>query len=288
MAAVTPLPAPKPAEPRPEIREAIAGAARSSGVSFDYLVRQASLESGFDPAAKAATSSATGLYQFIDSTWLDMIRLHGAQHGLGEFAEAVRLEPRRDAAPGESAVVSRVADPELKRRILALRSDPRIAAAMAGEYARTNQQQLRGALGVEPGATELYLAHFLGPGGATRFLRARAADGGADAVAVAPQAAEANRAVFFDADGKPRSLDEVYRRFAAKFDAAVPPATRAVAAARERTPADTPAAQGATRELALKAIAGQRLTPLAIAVIAALDDEDNKSLAASFARLRAF
>ena len=283
MASVTPFAGPR-AEPAPAVREAIAGAAQRSGVSFDYLVRQASLESGFDPQAKASTSSATGLYQFIDSTWLDMVRLHGVKHGLGEFADAIRVEKRRDAAPGEAATTSRVADPEMKRRILALRNDPRIAATMAAEYARTNQDQLRNALGVEPGAPELYLAHFLGPGGATRFLRARGADGAADAVAVVPQAAEANRAVFFDASGKPRSLDDVYRRFAAKFDGAAPAArATTVASASARGPVD-PAAASATRDLALRAIAGQRLTPLAVAVLAALDDEDGKGVAASLAR----
>ena len=62
----------------PEVRDAIQVAARRTGVSFDFLVKQAETESGFDPRAKASTSSATGLYQFLEGTWLSMVRQHGA------------------------------------------------------------------------------------------------------------------------------------------------------------------------------------------------------------------
>ena len=53
---------------RADVRGAIARASESTGVDFDYLLAQARLESGLNPDAKARSSSATGLYQFIDST----------------------------------------------------------------------------------------------------------------------------------------------------------------------------------------------------------------------------
>ncbi|HCH95135.1 MAG TPA: lytic transglycosylase, partial [Erythrobacter sp.] len=69
------------------MQSAIARAATRTGVDFDYLLAQAKLESGLDPSAKAGTSSATGLYQFIDSTWLRTLDRHGAKHGM-EWADA--------------------------------------------------------------------------------------------------------------------------------------------------------------------------------------------------------
>src|SRR5438552_7143 len=68
----------------PAIVQGIRKASRTSHIDFGYLMAQAAQESGFNSDAKAAASSATGLYQFIDSTWLDLVRQHGAQHGLGE------------------------------------------------------------------------------------------------------------------------------------------------------------------------------------------------------------
>ncbi len=49
---------------------AIRDAARTTGASFEYLLTTAQIESNLNPAAQAATSSASGLYQFIDQTWL--------------------------------------------------------------------------------------------------------------------------------------------------------------------------------------------------------------------------
>ncbi|WP_119461144.1 transglycosylase SLT domain-containing protein [Rhodospirillaceae bacterium SYSU D60014] len=193
----------------PQITSAIQMASLRSGVDFSYLVTKAAMESGFDPHIQAKTSSATGLYQFIDQTWLDMVKTHGAKYGLGGYATALE---------------SGHADDALKQKILDLREDPKISAFMAAEYTRGNRNYLEGTVGGRIGDTELYLAHFLGPGGAEKFLRALRADPGQDAASILPQAAEANRAIFYR-NGQPLSLEDVYDRFAAKF------ADRAIAAA---------------------------------------------------------
>src|SRR5690606_4013603 len=100
-------------------------------------------------------SSASGLYQFIESTWLRMVHDHGDKYGMGDAARSITVT---ESGP-------RVTDPEIRARILALRDDPRLSAAMAAEYARGNHAQLAQSLGREVGATDLYLAHFLGPAG---------------------------------------------------------------------------------------------------------------------------
>ncbi|HEV7369772.1 transglycosylase SLT domain-containing protein [Arenibaculum sp.] len=193
---------------RASVTTAIRDAARKTGVDFSYLMEKAAQESGFDPAAKARTSSATGLYQFIESTWLTMIDEHGSRHGLGDVA--ARIERRAD---GRRVV----ADPEERKAILELREDPRIASLMAAEFTRENREHLAREVGGRIGATELYMAHFLGAGGAAKFLDAHRSDPGKPASALLPQAAAANRAVFYGPEGRPRSVAEVYERFAQRF-----------------------------------------------------------------------
>ena len=171
-------------------RAAIARAARATGVDFDYLLAQAKLESGLDSAARSGSSSATGLYQFLGGTWLETVKKHGAEHGLGWAAEAA-------------------ADPTLRQQVMALRTNPEISALMAAELAGDNRAALAGTLGREPDAAELYLAHFLGAQGAGQFLAALQSDPGQSAAAIVPGAASSNRAIFFAAGGRARSLDEV-------------------------------------------------------------------------------
>src|SRR3546814_1881114 len=93
-----------------------------------------------------------------------------------------------------------------------------IASAMAAEHAADNQQTLEAQLGRNVTSTDLYLAHFLGVGGAAKFLRAHDQNPGASAAAVLPSAASANRWVFYDRNGAPRSLAEVRQRFAEKLE----------------------------------------------------------------------
>jgi hypothetical protein len=179
-------------------------ASAQKGIDFNYLLAQAKVESGLDANAAATTSSARGLYQFTQGTWFDTIRKHGAEAGLGDAARAV--------ADGSAAH-----DPAVRSAILSLRRDPAASAAMAASYAADNATKLSAGLDRAVTATDLYLAHFLGPAGALRFLKAQANDPDGAAVAVVPAAARANRSIFFAADGSARSLQTVHDHFAAIF-----------------------------------------------------------------------
>ncbi|MCB9982655.1 MAG: transglycosylase SLT domain-containing protein [Rhodospirillales bacterium] len=178
------------------VLSAIEKASTKTGVDFAYLVQQAHAESGFDAHAKAKTSSATGLYQFIESTWLNTIEKHGYKHGI--------------SVEGKS-----------RQQILNMRKDPEIAANMAAEFASENQKFLEDhwAKGQKKiGATELYLAHFLGAGGAAGFLNARDENPLQKAAYIFPDAAKANRAVFYEPSScRARSFDEIYAFFDKKF-----------------------------------------------------------------------
>lgn len=220
---------------------AIESAARRTGVDFDYMLDQARIESGFRADARAATSSATGLYQFTTQTWLATLKQHGGTHGYGWAAEAI--------APAGRGTY-RVADPALRDTILGLRTDPQLAALMAGELAADNSAHLAGTLGRQPEPVDLYLAHFLGAAGATDFLTAWSADPDRAAASLFPKAAAANRSIFYDASGAPGSLGEIRRSFAIKLENGGTAMPYAVSAVR-RSLASMPAGPTA---LAMRAI----------------------------------
>lgn len=194
-----------------QVERAIASAAQQTSVDFDFLVAQAQVESAMNPEARAPTSSATGLYQFIESTWLNTMQRHGERFGLGNVAAQIGVTQSGNAY---------VADPVARAEILALRNDPQVAALMAAGLAEDNRAHLAPILGRQPDHGELYLAHFLGAGGAGRFLSAMADDPNQSAAALFRRPAAANRAVFYESNGAPRSLDGVMNYLSAKLERA--------------------------------------------------------------------
>jgi len=215
------------------VRAAIARASQATGVDFSYLLAQAKLESGLNPGARAPTSSAAGLYQFTRSTWLRTLDRHGAEHGLDGAAGAIES--------------GRVADPSTRSQLLALRYDPDASAMMAAELASDNRAELSGALGREPDAAELYMGHFLGTAGATTFLTALASDPERSAASVLPQAAAANRAIFYGPGGA-RSLGQVMDLIRGRVDAAMqdsggPPPGPGFETVLQQAPQEGPLAQ---------------------------------------------
>jgi hypothetical protein len=169
-------------------RQVIADAARRTGADFDFLVRTAARESNFDAGAQARTSSAAGMFQFIEQTWLSMVQRHGEKHGLAD--EAAMIER---GANGRLTI----ADGAEQARVLDLRFDPAMASVMAGELAADNAAILRSKIGREPSTGELYAAHFLGAHGAADLINAAGEQPQAKADALFPQAAAANRPVFY-------------------------------------------------------------------------------------------
>lgn len=210
------------------VLQAIRQASMSTGVDFSYLVEKAAAESSFNPSAKAKTSSAAGLYQFIESTWMQMVKTHGAKYGLGEYADQIKN--------------GKVADKAMRKEILNLRNDPEIASFMAAELASENRAYLQRHVRGTIGPTEMYFAHFMGAGGATGFLKALKESPLAIAADLFPREAMANRGVFYDRNtGRAKSLQEVYAFFDKKFSSG-PAETPAAPELRVKPAAnDTPA-----------------------------------------------
>jgi hypothetical protein len=181
------------------VEAAIRRAARATGVDFDFLLRTARRESALNPQARARTSSAAGLFQFIEQTWLATVKRHGARHGYGQYADLIH-----QGADGRWRV-----EGSARNMVLDLRFDANAASAMAGELTASNAAYLRGRTGREPGAGDLYAAHFLGPAGAASLMNAMSTRPGASAVGLFPQAAAANRSIFYR-DGRAATVAEVH------------------------------------------------------------------------------
>jgi hypothetical protein len=230
------------------ITGAIQEAARATGAGFDYLLKAALRESNFDPSSRATTSSATGLFQFIDQTWLSTVKESGPQLGYGRYADSiVKTSSGNYAVPDASA----------RSQVMKLRYDPTANAVMAGAFTQRNAAQLEGGLGRKPSQGELYIAHVLGPGGAVKLISAAARTPQARAADLFPGAARANRPIFYNRQGGARSVAQVYDVLSGKMNGAVP----GPASAQPAQPAPPPAVAAIAAATAVASVAQAGAAP---------------------------
>ena len=197
---------------RLRVAGAIKQAASSSGTSFEYLLTTAKMESDFNPSAGASTSSAHGLFQFIDQTWLGTVKEAGPQLGYGNYADMISK-----SSDGSYSV----SDPDARRAIMKLRDDPTVASAMAGALTQSNSFRLTGMIGRRPTDSELYMAHFMGVGGAAKLIANAEDNPHATGARLFPNAAAANRSIFYDrTSGRARSVSEVYSVLSQRYASA--------------------------------------------------------------------
>ena len=190
---------------------AIRQASRMTGADFKYLLATAQVESNLNPNARVSTSSAGGLFQFIDQTWLGTLKQQGAALGYGVYADAITQLPS-----GRYAVT----DSRMQKAVMNLRFDPAANALMAGAFTRANAESLADQLGRKPTEGELYIAHFLGPGGASRLIHLAESNPNTSAATVFPAAASANSSIFRDRLGRARGAKEVYNNLVGRYDVA--------------------------------------------------------------------
>jgi hypothetical protein len=191
---------------------AIRQASQATGTSFNYLLATAQVESGLNPQAGAPTSSARGLFQFVEQTWLGTMKQAGPALGYARYADAITR-----TASGHY----QVNDPVMRSEILKLRNDPTANAVMAGAFTKANAAILTNKLGRPPSESELYIAHFLGAGGAARLITLAANSPGATAADFFGHAAHANGSIFYDrTTGAARSLAQVRNVLTARYNVA--------------------------------------------------------------------
>lgn len=167
-----------------DIIAALAKAGHEKGVDPKLLLGIAKVESGLNPKAKASTSSALGLFQFIDSTWDNLVKLYGAKSGIKAGVE--------------------------------VRTDPYLSALMMCELINENKRYLEGKGLKDLSVTDLYLAHFLGPKKAMMFIAQKRTNGVIKGITLFAQEAKANSGVFYSGKDA-RSLDEIYDFFTTKL-----------------------------------------------------------------------
>src|SRR3569832_1712986 len=204
---------------RLRVAGAIKQAAASSGMSFQYLLTTAKMESDFNPTAGASTSSAHGLFQFIDQTWLSTVKEAGAPVGYGNYADQITK-----SSDGSYSV----SDSTARKSIMKLRDDPTVASAMAAALTQSNSFRLTGMIGRRPSDSDLYMAHFMGVGGAAKLIGNAEDNPQASAARLFPKAAAANRTIYYDrTSGRARSVSEVYSVLQQRYaSAAASPATQ--------------------------------------------------------------
>src|SRR5258708_4776080 len=206
------------------VEQAIQRASQATGVDFSFLMKTASRESGFNPAAKAASSSAAGLFPFVDPTWLSTLEPHRAKHGYARYADLINTaSDGKYHVPGGDVA---------RRTVMDLKLDPHAASLMAGELISDSAAYLKGRTGRSPTAGELYAAHFLGPQGSAKLIEAAQSRPGATAAQLFPDAAHANKAIFYR-DGRAATVGEVYANLTKTAGSAMPMEATATAPAED-------------------------------------------------------
>jgi hypothetical protein len=161
-----------------------------------------------------------------------MVKSEGGKAGLSDYSRAITT--RSDGT-------YTVDDPSLRRAILDLRQDPGVASVMAGALTQKNREALTADLGRAPTGGELYVAHFLGSRGASDLIKAASSHPSRPIASDFPEAAAANRSIFYDSQGRARGAGEVYALLTANASGSgvpsAPAADRTAVVARQDGPA---------------------------------------------------
>ncbi|MCK2052628.1 transglycosylase SLT domain-containing protein [Methylobacterium sp. 37f] len=198
-----------PMKIRRHLVQKIVRAAQAVQTDPVLLMAVADKESSFKTEVQAQTSSATGLFQFIERTWLGVVRDFGPKYGLATDAALV--------VTGDNGRPT-VSDPAERTRILEMRRDPYLSALLAGEMLKRDAARIALRIGRELTLGEVYLAHFLGPDDAEDFLATVVDKPKAAAAQMLPGPARANKTIFFAAQRGRRkaaslSVAQVHEKF---------------------------------------------------------------------------
>lgn len=190
------------------IVERVVKAAQTTEMDPALLMAIADKESNFSSTAKARTSSASGLFQFVEKTWLTALKNFGWRHGHGDAAAIAS-----DDAPRVNG--------QKRAQILNLRNDPYLSAVLAAEMLKKDSARIAEKIGRPLTSGETYLIHFLGPDDAERFMKTVDEAPHTSAAALLPKPARANRPIFYEQQGrrlKVRSVQEVHEAFETMMD----------------------------------------------------------------------
>ncbi|MEM7650558.1 MAG: hypothetical protein AAF204_00560 [Pseudomonadota bacterium] len=136
---------------------AIYKASIKTGVDFELMVLKAKMESDLGRLNVATGSSARGAFQYIEPTWLTLIRRYGKDMGYEHYAKVI-TRPHYPALPDIKG-----SNPFLKAEILSLRHDPEVSALVKAYQVKEETDVIRSfKKGKRVTATDHYIAHMLG------------------------------------------------------------------------------------------------------------------------------
>jgi Transglycosylase SLT domain len=166
------------------VKKTIDEASSLVGLNADLAKSVSAVESDLNPAAKAKGTSATGLYQFVEDTWDWLVSKVGMKYGI---------------QPGTPP------------------TDARANAILGAHYLKSNAEVPKG-IKSDVNATDLYMTHFLGPGGAKTFLSGEKSDPNGIAATALPKAARNNESIFYGPGG-PRTFTQVRQELSGRISA---------------------------------------------------------------------
>lgn len=186
------------------VNEAVNRAATEYGISTSYLAGAVSREYGmylkgpedqidYSRGNAAGASGAVGIGQIIPGT-----------------AKMVFRSPEFQAVWGSTKGLS-------DAQILEMRSDPDASILATAVLAKQTDRLVRAVTGRPATDAELYMGHFLGAGGAAELMRKLQSDPDASSVDLFPQAAAANKTVFYNKDGSAKTAQELYNELGRTF-----------------------------------------------------------------------
>lgn len=191
----------------PEVAQALADRGFGAGLSADQIRRARPVQTADNidygrgttimGADGQPASSATGVMQFTNGTFLDVMR-----------------------APGVAARIGVDITGMSEAQILELRKDPYVATMAGAALAEQNKRSLQSVLGRPVNDAELYMAHFLGAGGATALISAFQGQPEQSAAALLPEAAKDHRSLFYASNGRALTVREVYGNISTQFSTA--------------------------------------------------------------------
>lgn len=171
-------------------------------------------ESRSDPQAVNKDTDATGMWQFLQQTWLGQLATNGVQYA-PELAQLISYVPNKNPKKFGKWVVN---DPEMKQKILDMRKDPAVSTIIHNELTDENPREYKRRTGQTLALSERYHVHFLGVSGFIELKKQLARDPDQLAINVFPDIVGPNKPVFYKdkIHGKwvhPRTLAEVYDFF---------------------------------------------------------------------------
>lgn len=188
-------------------------ASAKTGVDFELMVLKARMESDYGRATIAQHTSARGVFQYIEPTWLTLMRRYGDEIGYGHYAKAIK----RAKYPGLPYIEGN--NPYLKAEILALRHDLDASAMLQAYQVREETDVIKSMKRGRVTATDHYIVHMLGVPLAKEFFKMRAhAPQSSPARSRTPamrEAASLNRAFFYSGK-RPLAAREVYAKYEAR------------------------------------------------------------------------